>query len=487
MRETPTPRRLDSWKEIAEYLGRELRTVMRWEQDRGLPVRRVPGGKRSAVFAYAQEIDDWMARGDGRVEAASEGATAAGTADPSGPELSPGAPESALLVSAGRRQRIAFAGVALIAVLLVAALYLPVRRKPLGAAQMPHEVSFEGAVGGPRFLRSDFELGVRPYRIRAGDFNEDGKADLVFSSAPNDQIGVLLGKGGGVFSSPRLYEGCPSSDGLVVADFNHDGHADVAVSCMLGNKVMFFWGKGDGTFSDRTTIEVPGGPRDMAVGDVGQDGWPDVAVATSQGALYYLKNAGGKLTPSLIAHFDLVTFPVFADWDGDGTPDLLTGLAIHGQAGVGLLPGKKDGSLGPMQWLVELPAAPGTVVVGDFDGSGGRSLVVEGWEDLRVYLHRGAGQPPELIQEFRDRTQSWFVHAADLDGDGKPDLLGCNVAQGTLLFFRGLGGGKFAEPAQMLLGSYSQPALVADLDGDGKFEIVVPTYTKNAVIVLKTR
>jgi len=41
--------RLDSWKEIADYLRREIRTAMRWERQKGLPVRRVPGGKRHAV------------------------------------------------------------------------------------------------------------------------------------------------------------------------------------------------------------------------------------------------------------------------------------------------------------------------------------------------------------------------------------------------------------------------------------------------------
>lgn len=59
----PTPgqrRRLDSWKEIAEYLGRDVRTATRWESQ-GLPLHRVPGGRGTSVFAYTNEIDDWMA------------------------------------------------------------------------------------------------------------------------------------------------------------------------------------------------------------------------------------------------------------------------------------------------------------------------------------------------------------------------------------------------------------------------------------------
>src|SRR3974390_3863789 len=56
--------RLDAWKEIAAYLRRDERTAIRWEKDRGLPVYRVPGGKRQAVFAYAAELDAWLRRDD---------------------------------------------------------------------------------------------------------------------------------------------------------------------------------------------------------------------------------------------------------------------------------------------------------------------------------------------------------------------------------------------------------------------------------------
>lgn len=60
----PAGARLDSWKEIAQYLGRDVRTVIRWE-DRGLPVHRIPGGKVSRVFAFTHELDAWLARGPG--------------------------------------------------------------------------------------------------------------------------------------------------------------------------------------------------------------------------------------------------------------------------------------------------------------------------------------------------------------------------------------------------------------------------------------
>jgi len=53
-------RRIDSWKEIAAFFGRDERTVKRWEKERSLPVRRIPGGSRGSVFAFARELTDWL-------------------------------------------------------------------------------------------------------------------------------------------------------------------------------------------------------------------------------------------------------------------------------------------------------------------------------------------------------------------------------------------------------------------------------------------
>lgn len=52
--------RLDSWKDIAAYLGRQVRTVQRWEHERGLPVHRLPGGDKPRVYALPAEIDTWL-------------------------------------------------------------------------------------------------------------------------------------------------------------------------------------------------------------------------------------------------------------------------------------------------------------------------------------------------------------------------------------------------------------------------------------------
>ena len=61
---------LDSWKAIAAYLKRDVRTVRRWEKLEGLPVRRHLHQSQSTVYAYASEIDAWSATRQPRREEA---------------------------------------------------------------------------------------------------------------------------------------------------------------------------------------------------------------------------------------------------------------------------------------------------------------------------------------------------------------------------------------------------------------------------------
>src|SRR5688572_2510516 len=59
-----TPRnpddRLDSWKEIAAYLRRDVRTVQRWEKNEGLPVHRHRHQSLGSVYAHRQELAEWF-------------------------------------------------------------------------------------------------------------------------------------------------------------------------------------------------------------------------------------------------------------------------------------------------------------------------------------------------------------------------------------------------------------------------------------------
>src|SRR5580700_9317238 len=89
-------RRLDTWKEIGAFFGRDERTVKRWEITRGLPVHRVPGGGRANVYANTDELLEWLkgknvtvveAESVSNVEANSEATVAASAIPSAGNEL----------------------------------------------------------------------------------------------------------------------------------------------------------------------------------------------------------------------------------------------------------------------------------------------------------------------------------------------------------------------------------------------------------------
>jgi TolB-like protein len=90
--------RLDSWKEIAAFLGRAERTVKRWETERGLPVHRVPGGGRGAIFAYTNELVDWL---KGRSEELDAEDSASGDAEDTRTDFAGAAAQPAPLATVG--------------------------------------------------------------------------------------------------------------------------------------------------------------------------------------------------------------------------------------------------------------------------------------------------------------------------------------------------------------------------------------------------
>lgn len=164
-------RRFDSWKEIADYLGRDVRTAIRWESQ-GLPVHRIPGGKGTSVFALSSEIDAWMS----------------GRQSETTPEIL--LPPAVPLRS---RPRIS-ARVGVIAVVLLLALSLSAMAFVLrGAASATNiaslhvtatstDISLAGDSGVSRVIyrfQPDRAVLIDRAAARVTDLNGDGEADIV--------------------------------------------------------------------------------------------------------------------------------------------------------------------------------------------------------------------------------------------------------------------------------------------------------------------
>ena len=110
-------RRIDSWKEIATFFGRDERTVKRWEKERGLPVHRLPG-ERGGVFAWSQELTQWLNSAGARLDPEPPPAAPQPV---STPETSPPPPPAATPLPYPRTVMISVA--ALVLALLALSLY----------------------------------------------------------------------------------------------------------------------------------------------------------------------------------------------------------------------------------------------------------------------------------------------------------------------------------------------------------------------------
>ncbi|MBZ5608961.1 MAG: FG-GAP-like repeat-containing protein [Acidobacteriia bacterium] len=249
--------------------------------------------------------------------------------------------------------------------------------------QIANVVSVALGRGDGTFLPAmQFPCGAAPYGVVAADFNGDGKLDLAVAnnsglipSQPGTTVTVLLGKGDGTFGAPQ-----PSAVlgqrpyTLAAGDFNQDGKADLVVVNSGSPEVSILISKGDGTFQAPSALQVL--PFSIsgavAVADFNQDSWVDIAVLTPPRVTIWLGNGDGSFQQGADFAFDGLQL-ITADINADGVPDLVGMSPIYGVAIVVL--GNGDGSFEDQQ---PFPAGnlPTDIAAGDFNGDGVLDLVL---------------------------------------------------------------------------------------------------------------
>lgn len=197
-------RRLDSWKEIADYLGRDVRTAMRWAKSQGLPVRRVAGGRGRSVFAFAHEIDAWLAGQPAAPAAATANAAPMTTPLPDAPSD----PPAARTVTP---KAIIAAGVTLVLILVSATLVWrggrPESDSPVRVAATSDAVRVLDR-GGSEHVVHRFDPAVQTVFSRTPaqitDIDADGRAEVTVGVAYYDEEGRRSIRGGELMNlTPR--------------------------------------------------------------------------------------------------------------------------------------------------------------------------------------------------------------------------------------------------------------------------------------------
>jgi hypothetical protein len=344
-----------------------------------------------------------------------------------------------------------------------------------------------------------------PEGVVVADFNGDGKLDIAVSNFDTNTIAVFLNQGSGNFGAPMVTAVQLNSamglniGALAVGDFNHDGKPDLVVGTIAGSQVsIVLLGNGDGTFNQLTPIPNSFGFLCAKVADLNGDGHQDLVFAENGNISVSLGVGDGTFMASVMLQpapgpgtYYGVTV---ADFNGDGKLDIVASDLVGGN--LVFYAGNGDGTfLSPTS--VELPASdPGALSSADFNGDGKQDILLGFPNTAFIALGNGDGtfnlNSPEFVYPAAPvpSTDAVSVYASALTTSGKPDAITADFDAGALQITLNSALGQFA-PNDGIYSFALAPGLSAiatgDLNGDGVLDVVVANYTVGQINIILSK
>jgi hypothetical protein len=375
-----------------------------------------------------------------------------------------------------------------------------------------------GAITPSFAAKQTFAVGIGPFSVTAADVNGDGKPDLVVANAGDNTVSVLLSTTapGAItpsFAAEQTFATGTTPVSVAAADVNPDGKPDLVVANQGGNNISVLLnttapGATTPSFSTQQTFAAGFNLVSVTAADVNSDGGPDlIAVNRGNGTVSVLLNTAPAPTTtfdgnSFATHQDFATgsapFSVAAaDVNGDGLSDLIV-LNSGGNTVSVLLDTTAPGASTPIfatQQTFATGSNPHSVAVADINGDGLPDIVVANFLDntVSVLLNMtapGATTPNLAIQQtFSAGNRPISVTSADVNGDGRPDLIVANELASTVSVLLnatapGATTPSFAAPQAFAAGNLPFSVTAADVNGDGKPDLIVANLNDNTVSVL---
>lgn len=336
-------------------------------------------------------------------------------------------------------------------------------------------------------------IGSGPRADRVADFNQDGYDDVVIISWSG--VEVHFGTPDGGLSDPLMVAPGAWNWGVGVADFDADGFLDIAAATHFSGeaRIRIFLNDQLGGFEEVGHVEAETNSTSVLAVDLDGDGHADLVTSSADygSVLVYRGMGGGQFAaPESVPTGASSYSPNFVsgDFTGNGAPDIV--LSDDAEQRMILLGNDGAGNLSATTSF-DLDVPIGNLVTANFDGDGKADLAVStGGEHaaVQVFLQRNSAfeqhvYPVSLLRGGGVRE----IFAADVDGDGWPDLVAANWPQTelTVAVLRNLRNGRFASAVHYHAPTNPVGLAVADLDGDGAPEIIVGTNSRPWATVLK--
>ncbi len=275
---------------------------------------------------------------------------------------------------------------------------------------------------------------------------------------------------------------------VTVADVNNDGKPDL-ISVRGNVSILYVWtNSGSGIFVSNASYSVGGFPYQVIAADVNNDGWVDLITANNGG------NSLTILTNDQHGNFALAqTLPqaassqphsvAAADLFGRGRLDLISAnsltanVTIWTNSGGGIFASNTSLSVGSPGMTV-----PQWVTTADVNGDGKMDIIAacnNSGTYLFVWTNNGAGGFASESLPFIS-SGSTCVVAADVNGDGKPDL----ILDGGITVLTNNGSGRFGINGTYAIGASAFAIAAADVNGDGVVDLISAIQGNNTLVVL---
>lgn len=319
----------------------------------------------------------------------------------------------------------------------------------------------------------------QPYTVVAADFNGDGNADLAIGDENNTTVQILLGNGDGTFELGQSIE-LSDTFRIRVLDYNADGIEDLAVTPVAAGTVSLVPGNGDGTFGQPETLNVGFPVSDVKVGDFNGDGVPDLFLGnwTDPAIEIELASSPGVFGSPTVVPVDFAPEAIALVSDPEtGFLDVLVDdfRPLWPRGELQVFKGNGDGTISGEESYV-LRSHSADLITADLDGDGIQDLVMNNIYDDTVTVMFGT--PTGTYGRntaYRVGDFPLGMGVADLNQDGKPDIVTAGAYTGELVTQINEGGGEFPSVAEYLGDTYppggpdSNPV---DINGDGYPDLV---------------
>ncbi len=350
----------------------------------------------------------------------------------------------------------------------------------------------------------DIATSANPYSVSTGDLDGDGKPDIVVVNTSANTVSVFLNTStpGNISFAPKVDFATGNSPHRVcIADLTGDGLPELIVTNYADNTISIIKNiskPGTLSFIPKTDFATGANPESVAVGDIDGDSKPDLVVTNSgTTSITILQNAPG--TVASLAYVTAITISyggspmgvAIGDLDGDGKPEIVTTNVATNNLAVF----RNTSTPGNFSFAVHVPlssfVSPQSVSIADLDGDGKPELIAGGNQTIAVL--KNTCTPGNISFSAAGAVSSSpddYATIADLDGDGKPDIVAsAQFSNAATVLANITTGGALLIDTNRFYPSGNNPTCisVADFDGDGKPDIVLSNVTTSTVSILRNQ